>query len=73
MLDAVVAVRRAVSTGHGDRPGHMRSDMVRWVCRGVEAVLTSIRFRLVTGSMDIDASGDRQESAMGNLRKCWRV
>ena len=52
-------------------PGHRRSDM--WsdeVCRGAEAMLTSTRFKLVTGSMQIDVS-DRQESAISNLRK-WR-
>jgi hypothetical protein len=52
-LDAVIAARRAVSTGRGDRPKHWWSDM--WpdkVCRGAEAVLTSTRFKLVTGSID---------------------
>lgn len=74
MLDAVIAARRAVSTGHSDRPGHRRSDMWSDRCaRGAEAVLTSIGFKLVIGSMDIDMSGDRQESAIGNLRKYWRV
>ena len=50
--DAVIAARRAVSTGHSDRPGHWWSDM--WsdkVCKGAEAVLTSTRFKLVTGSI----------------------
>ena len=37
---------------------------------GAEAVLMSTRFKLVTGSMDIDVS-DRHESAISNLRK-WR-
>ena len=58
MLDAVKAARRAVCTGHGDRPEHRRSYM--WSARcamGVEAVLTSIGFKLVTESMDIDMSG----------------
>ena len=74
MLDAVLAARSAVSTGHGDRPGHWRSDM--WSdmsAEGAETVFASIGFKLVTGSMEIDASGDRQESAIGKLRKCWRV
>ena len=71
MLDAVIAARRAVSTGHGDRPGHRRSDMCSDMCaRGADVVLASIRFKLVTGSMEIDMSGDRHESTMGNLRKC---
>ena len=51
MLDAVIAARRAVSTGHGDRPGHRRSDMC---VRDAEAVLASIRFKLVTGPMEND-------------------
>ena len=55
MLDAVIAARRAVSTGHGDRPGHRRSDMWSDRCaEGAEAVLASIGFKLVTGSMEID-------------------
>ena len=51
-LDAVIAARRAVSTGHSDRPRHWWSDM--WsekVCGGAEAVLMSTRFKLVTGSV----------------------
>ena len=52
MLDAVLAARRAVSTGHGDRPGHRRSDMLSDMCAGgVETVLASIGFKLVTGSV----------------------
>ena len=47
--------------------------MVRHECRGAEAVLASIRFKLVTASMEIDASGDRQESAIAILSKCWKV
>ena len=72
MLDAVIAARCAVSTGHSDRPGHWRLDMWsnKCTCRGAEAVLASIRFKLVTRSMEIDASDDRHKSAMGNLRKC---
>ena len=51
-LDAVIAARRAVSTGHSDRPGHQWSDiLLDKVCRGAEAVLTSSRFKLVTGSI----------------------
>ena len=51
-LDAVIAARRAVSTGHSDRPRHWWSDM--WldkVCKDAEAVLTSTRFKLATGSI----------------------
>ena len=51
-LDAVIAARRAVSTGHSDRPRHWWSDM--WsdkVCKDAEVVLTSTRFKLVTGSI----------------------
>ena len=52
MLDAVIAARRAVSTGHGDKPGHGRSDMLSDMCAGgSEAVLASIGFKLVTGSI----------------------
>ena len=52
-LDAVIAARHAVITGHSDRAKalgvrYMLSDKV---CRGVEAVLTSTRFKFVTGSI----------------------
>ena len=50
-----------------------RAQEIRHVVRqGVQRVLTSTRFKLVTGSMKIDIS-DRQESAIGNLRKWWKV
>ena len=51
-LDAVIAARRAVSMGQSDRPRHWWSDM--WsdkMFKGAEAVLTSTRFELVTGSI----------------------
>ena len=52
MLDAVVAARRAVSTGHSDRSGHRQSDMLSDMCAwGAEAVLAGIGFKLVTGSI----------------------
>jgi hypothetical protein len=35
MLDAVIATRRAVSTGHGDGPGHRRPDGWFDMCAGV--------------------------------------
>jgi hypothetical protein len=47
-LDAVIVARRAVSTGHSDKPKHWWSDKVS---RGAEAVLTGTRFKLVTGSI----------------------
>ena len=64
---------RAVSTGHGDRPGHRRSDMLSDMCAGgTEAMLASIGFKLVTVLSGVTSS-DGQEPAMGNLKKCWKV
>jgi hypothetical protein len=36
MLGAVIAARRAISTGHSDRPGHRRSGSCFEICAGVQ-------------------------------------